>query len=214
MSMNQVVLALARQVGGQGQLLGTCFAVGPGRLATALHVIGNDDSNLVVILPRTGDFADYQDTTDTAVHVIPVRLETSDNFRDLCILEGPADAKFPFFQQISGSDECPPGVAVLAYGFPHADQGRMILTLQPATVGARILLEKSGIKSKHMVLNVQTRPGQSGSPVVNAVTGRLCGVITGSYAPAAAGILLGNINPATLHQTSHAISAEYLKEMI
>ena len=73
----------------------------------------------------------------------------------------------------------------------------------------------SFIKSKHIVLNIQTRPGQSGSPVFRESDSMLVAMIIGSYAPNSSGsISLGGVDPHTLHQTTHAVSAEYILQML
>ncbi|MFE2430836.1 serine protease [Streptomyces sp. NPDC059373] len=208
------MLALGRRASDHVELLGTCFAVRKRLLATALHIVGPDDTDLVVVRPKVAEAADYQDTSDTRVDTVPVKVVASDNFRDLCLLEIVDNSEIKFPYQISGSDETPPGNGVYIFGYPHANHGRMVFTTQPTTVGARILVSNNGVKSKYLVVNTQTRPGQSGSPVFSSTTGNVCAVVMGSYAPGAPGISLGGIDPATLHQTSHAISAEYLKDMI
>lgn len=83
-------------------------------------------------------------------------------------------------------------------------------------VGARVLLGAGGVKVKHVVLNTQTRPGQSGGPVFTADGRTVCAMITGGYSPtgAAGGIIIGGIDPQTLHQTTHAVSAEYIKGLL
>jgi glycine cleavage system aminomethyltransferase T len=65
-----------------------------------------------------------------------------------------------------------------------------------------------------IILNVQARPGQSGSPVLLSDGRTIAAMIIGSYAPrAGGGISLGGVDPHTLHQTTHAISAEYIREL-
>jgi hypothetical protein len=40
-------------------------------------------------------------------------------------------------------------------------------------------------------------------------------LLIGSYAPGGGGMVsLGGVDPHTLHQTTHAISAEYAKELL
>jgi hypothetical protein len=99
-------------------------------------------------------------------------------------------------------------------GFPHVTEGRRVLTYQTITVGAKILIESSGIKTKHLVMNIQAKPGQSGSPMFSRKDGRVVAMLLGSYAPGQAGVIIGGINPQTLHQTTHAISSEYILNMI
>ncbi|GAB3110011.1 hypothetical protein GCM10027055_08750 [Janibacter alkaliphilus] len=214
--VSQVVFAVGRPGPGGLSLLGTAFAVGTRRLATAYHVTGADDDGLAIVAPRVSNMREYQDTSDTRVQTIPVRIVAADPLKDLCVLE----LKTPFSQitfshELSGTDVVPPGSPVVTHGFPHANFGRMVLTQQVAHVGARILIDNSGQKSKHVVLNTQAREGQSGGPVFDADLRLVVGVVLGSYAPGGGGgISLGGVDPATLHQTTHAISAEYLGAML
>lgn len=94
-------------------------------------------------------------------------------------------------------------------GFPHCTEGRKVLTVQEADVGAKILLESNNIKSKYIVVNTQTRPGQSGSLVYDPKSNKIIAMLIGAFAPDS-GISLGGINPRELHQTTHCISAEYI----
>jgi S1-C subfamily serine protease len=207
------VFALGK-VGPDGvKLAGTTFALNkPGFFATASHVAGTDDRGLVIILTSLNSLSDYQDTSNTSVQMFPVRIVAADPFHDLAVLK--ADVNVASNISIGSADEAPVGFNVSSFGFPHADHGRMVLTQQDAEIGARVLISCGGIKSKHLVLNTQARPGQSGSPVFRKSDGLLVAVLVGSYAPGGGGgISLGGVDPSTLHQTTHAVSAEYLSKM-
>ena len=116
---------------------------------------------------------------------------------------------------IGGSDDTNVGENVGIVGFPHCVNGRNVLTYQNTEIGAKVLIESSGIKSKHLILNIQTRPGQSGSPIFRLSDSRVIGMIIGSYVPNSGGsISLGGIDPETLHQTTHAVSTEYITKML
>jgi S1-C subfamily serine protease len=159
--------------------------------------------------------SDYQDTSDQQVKAIPLKMVAADPIHDLAILELSSDSQFVFGYQLTSLDSCPPGTAIVTFGFPHANYGRVVLTQQLAHVGARILVENRGQKSKHIVLNTQAREGQSGGPVFSSDLSQIVAILIGSYAPSGGGgISLGGIDPATLHQTTHAISAEYLRAML
>lgn len=212
--LSQVVFAVGRQDAGGISLLGTAFAVSKNKIATAYHVVGANDDGLCIITPRIRSMMDYQDTADTDVNVVQARMVDADPFRDLCILQVDAFT-MTFNYGIGSADSTPAGAPVATWGFPHANFGRMVLTQQQAHVGARVLIENTGQKNKHIVLNTQAREGQSGGPVLDENTGTVVGVLLGSYAPGGGGaISLGGVDPATLHQTTHAISAEYLREML
>jgi len=210
------VIFVVGRTGPEGiTLLGTAFPVGPRQLATAFHVVGADDRDLVLGVPKITSLQEYQDTSDTSLQAAPVKVAAPDPIRDLCILEVPAELTFTFSYRLGGADMVPPGAPVTTFGYPHANFGRMVLTQQQANVGARVLIENSGQKSKHIVLNTQAREGQSGGPVFDQSGSHVVAVLIGSYAPGGGGgISLGGVDPATLHQTTHAISAEYLQAML
>jgi hypothetical protein len=213
-TINSVVYALGRITASGVNLLGSTLLLNrPGIFVTAAHVTDKDDQNLVVVIKKYGSINDYQDTSDCQVQTLPVSIKALDPFSDICILESDTPAQSNIV--IGGSDTAPPGSNVSVFGYPHADHGRLVLTHQRAEVGARILIESGGIKTKHLVLNTQARPGQSGSPIFSDTNGSLVGILIGSYAPGGGGgISLGGVDPHTLHQTTHAISSEYIEEML
>jgi S1-C subfamily serine protease len=213
--IGQVVLVLGRMSAGSAAVLGTCFAVGPKYFATAAHVTGPSDEGLIVALGKTSDIADYQDTTDSTARFAPVKIVNYDPVRDVCIL-AMSDGTVQFGYALTGSDDVRPGDAVVSLGYPHADHGRVVLTQQNSAVGARVLLGAHGTKTKHIVLNTQTRPGQSGGPVFTSDGRRVCAMVVGGYTPmqGGSGISLGGIDPQTLHQTTHAVSAEYIRALL
>jgi len=211
--IQNVVFALGRMSPGGVQLLGTAFLLNkPGFIATASHVVGTDDTGLVLAFKILSSLYDYQDTSDNSIQMIPVKLHALDPFHDLAVLKADSIGKSNI--NIGGADQAPVGTAISSFGFPHADHGRMVLTQQDTEIGARVLIAACGIKAKHLVLNTQARPGQSGSPVFRRSDSLLIGVLIGSYAPGGGGgISLGGVDPHTLHQTTHAVSSEYLSKM-
>lgn len=218
-SLNKIVFPIGRITPNGVTLLGTGFIANKeGLVVTAAHVVNNDENNLVIVLK--GSFVNgdsglnvYQDTSDLLVQYIKATIYRIDPIHDLCVLK--ISQSVISNLRVSSTDTVSIADRVCVIGYPHCDMGRMVLTYQETTVGAKILIESASIKTKHIVLNIQTRPGQSGSPVFNLSDSSLVAVIIGSYAPSGVGgISLGGIDPLTLHQTTHAISAEYLKTML
>lgn len=211
--ISNVVIAVGRTGPAGVQLAGTAFLLNKeGYFATASHVVGNDDNGLTIVFKNLTSLDNYQDTDDNAVQTVPAKIHASNPFHDLVVLK--ADVKAASNIIIGGADDISVGYGISSFGYPHADHGRMVLTRQDSEIGARILISSGGIKAKHFVLNTQARPGQSGSPVFRKNDGLLVGVLVGSYAPGGGGgISLGGVDPHTLHQTTHAVSAEYLKGM-
>lgn len=196
-------------------LLGTAFFINkPGVLATAAHVVGNNDNGLVIIMNRVNSIQDYQDTSNNQVNFITAKIKEVNPIYDVCLLEVPEKVQSTF--TLSSTDSINVGENISLFGYPHCDHGRMVLTQQNTSVGAKILINSSGIMAKNIVLNIQSRPGQSGSPIVIPESRSIAAMLIGSYAPQAngGGIIIGGIDPQTLHQTTHAISATYIKEMI
>lgn len=216
--IGQAVLPLGRKrSGGMVSLLGTCFAVHSRQFATAAHVTGPSDDGLVAIVGRNNKLTDYQDTTDTKVKTVALKIANYDPIHDTALLEvvdNPYRASFDY--TIGSTDQIFPGTPVVSLGYPHADHGRLVLTQQVSVVGARVLLGVGGLKIKHVVLNALTRPGQSGGPVFTADGSKVCGMIVGGYVPSGTtgSISLGGIDPQTLHQTTHVISSEYIARLL
>ncbi|WP_336761766.1 S1 family peptidase [Paenibacillus sp. USHLN196] len=219
-NMTNIVFSVGR-INPQGgvNLLGTAFFVGHGKFVTAKHVTGGDGTNLVLLQVDANTLFDYQDTSKLDVLNIAVSIESVDPIRDICILsvvsEIANETKTNLI--ISGTDDIAPGDVIYTFGFPHANEGRFVLTQQNATVGAKILIETQGIKSKHIIITTQARPGQSGSPVYSIRNSRieLIGMLIGSYVPSNGGtVSVFGIDPSTLHQTTHIISSEYIRRML
>lgn len=216
------VLPLAREEAGKSFTpLGTCFAVGPRKYATAAHVTGPSDQGLAAIIGRADSILDYQDTTNNQIQAIYLKIINYDPIHDICILQAEADVTQLYFGSspytLGSSDDLLTGEPALSLGFPHADHGRLVLTQQASLVGARVLLGSSSMKVKHVVLNTQTRPGQSGGPVFTGDGKRIGAMILGGYSPLGSkgsGVSIGGIDPQTLHQTTHAVSAEYILDLI
>jgi hypothetical protein len=197
-------------------MLGTGFLINNnGHIVTTKHVVGNDDKNLVVLFPHIDNLNSYQDLSNNSCQPIPVKVKDIDPFKDIAILESPNIRYSGSIPPIGSFDNIDVGEMVEIFGFPHCIHGRRALTLQRASIGAKVLLTSSDIKSKHAVINIQSRPGQSGSLVFSARNNCIAGILIGAWAPiTGGGISLGGINPQELHQTTHCISAEYIKEML
>ena len=195
-------------------LLGTAFAINKaGYFATAAHVVNHNDNGLVLVYNDLSTIQEYQDTSRKQVQYISAKIAEINPICDVCLIK--TNLGIQSTMQLSSSDNIQVGSEVVVFGYPHSDHGRMVLTQQNTHVGAKVLIESAGLKFKNLILNIQTRPGQSGGPIINPYTHEIVSMIIGSYAPTTnGGISLGGIDPQTLHQTTHAISAEYIKEMI
>ncbi|HCR3992871.1 TPA: trypsin-like peptidase domain-containing protein [Morganella morganii] len=197
------------------QFLGTGFFISSDKIITSRHVINGFSSNLVVSPSDINDFNSYQNTNVDSFKCNFVDVIDEDPIKDLCVLKI-KDVSFsgPSLK-LTTIDDINVGEDVGILGFPHSNENRKVLTFQTARVGAKVFLSSSNVKSKHAVINIQTRPGQSGSIVFNLKDNSVIGVLVGAYANNSLGsVLVGGINPAELHQTTYAVSAEYIKDML
>ncbi len=210
----QLVYVVGRVTPDHVEMLGSAFLVSQdGHIVTTHHVTGPNDANLVILAPHINNINAYQDLSDTRCNTIPVRIAEIDPIRDLTLLK--ADLKWPHeLPKLGSFDGDEVGDEIGIFGFPHCVEGRRTLTYQRAELGAKVLLEASGIKSKHAVINIQARPGQSGSLIFSPKDQSISGILVGAWVPGQSGISLGGINPRELHQTTHCVSAEYVREML
>lgn len=198
------------------QLLGSCFAVSKnGLFVTCRHVIGNHINNLVLVASLSADNINgYQDTSNRQCSMIEVlSIESVNPLCDLVLLKTKlCDSTI---SAIGTLDDVRVGDEVEIWGYPHCvnDWQMHILTLQRTIIGAKILRESNGLKYKYAILNVQTRPGQSGAMVFCPSLQKIVGILVGGYT-IDSGISLGGINPYELNQTSFCLSAEYINEML
>ena len=164
-------------------------------------------------MPNISDINTYQDVADNKCQAIPAIVEEINPITDICILHVDGVYFSGILPQLDSLDNVNVGDKIGMFGFPHCVMGRRVLTYREAEIGAKMLLEASGIKSKYATLNMQTRPGQSGSLVFSHRTGNIVGMLIGTYAPRC-GVIIAGINPHELNQDSYCISASYIKEML
>jgi V8-like Glu-specific endopeptidase len=211
------VLPIARRTPNGTQVLGTCFNLSvPGLFATAFHVTNYTDNGLYILMPgQDNDLDSYQSTEGREIPAAEVKIIAADPIHDLCILQ--TEGSLYLTTQYKGTDSLSTLEKVVVVGYPHATHGRRILTLCDPTIGAKLIISKSSIPVKHIVLNLQTRPGQSGSPVFSLNSNgidSLIGILIGSYAIGDPQFQFGDIDPRSLNQTSYAVSSEYLIDML
>lgn len=210
----QIVLPIGRRMeNGSIGILGTGFLISKdGLVVTSRHVVADNDNGLFVLEPHIDSLNEYQDTTDNSCRPIGATIVESDPFRDITILKIDVSGSGTL-PEIGSFDNVSVGEEVSILGYPHCVEGRRVLTYQTAVIGAKVILDSNGIKSKHAVINTQTRPGQSGSLIFSMSRNMIVGILVGAFAPNS-GVSIAGINPKELHQTTHCISAEYIKNMI
>ncbi|MBL6735205.1 MAG: trypsin-like peptidase domain-containing protein [Shewanellaceae bacterium] len=198
------------------QMLGTGFFITKDKIVTthqAIHPSNIDQNELVILMTDLGDINQYQDTTNHSVQYIQATVCATDPFRGLAILT-PTDFSFPHtFAPLGSFDDVDVADVVELIGYPYCVEGRRVLTYQTTEIGAKILLESHAIVSKHALINTRARSGLSGAVIFSRKLNSILGVLIGSYAPETQASALRETN-ARLHQTTHCISAEYIKEMI
>lgn len=194
-------------------MLGTGFLIDESHVITALHVVNGMETNLRLLLPHIADINQFQDVDNNQCKTCELTITAADPMTDICILEVAIPLNIGHYWALGSLDNVSVGERIGIWGYPHCVEGRRILTYQETELGAKMLMSTSCIKSKYGTVNIQTRPGQSGSPVYIKETNIVVGMLVGAYAPNS-GISIGGINPRELNQTSYCISAEYIKNML
>lgn len=214
MNFTQNTLIIGRITSKGIDMLGTGFLVSnSGKIATARHVVGNITEGLCILMPHISDINAYQDVADHRCQPIQAVIEDINPVTDICLLQGVGLSFEGILPKLDSLDNVRVGEKIGMFGFPHCVMGRRVLTYREAEIGAKMLLETSGVKSKYATLNMQTRPGQSGSLVLSLRTGNIVGMLIGTYAPSC-GVIIAGINPHELNQDSYCISASYISEML
>lgn len=195
---------------------GTGFLLNkPGLIATASHVVGRGGEEIGVIVNEIS-IDDYQHAVRTKERYYKAEIIAFDPVHDIAILNVPAlGGLVNSSLEISGGDKISVGDDVISFGYPHFDGGRKVLTRFDAKIGAKIFLPSLAEDVKYLVLNSLARPGQSGAPVFRSGTNELIAVLSGAYQPENQGvsIILGGADLSAMSQTTHIVSAEYLKGM-
>lgn len=195
------------------QMLGTGFLISTdGKIVTPRHVIGNIFNGLCILMPNISYINEYQDANPTTCNYKYATIYAIDPIHDICILK----SEFNYNEELpklDNLDNIDVGNKIGMFGFPHCVMGRRVLTYRESEIGAKMLLETSGIKSKYASVNIQTRPGQSGSLVLNLKNKNIVGMLIGTYAPSCS-VTIDGINPHELNQDSYCICASYIKEML
>ena len=199
---------------GSFEPLGTAFLLNQeGLLVTAAHVPQNNDEGLYILYNELDSINNYQDTLDLSTLIIPAKIVKVDPFADICVLKTPLTIKSRL--SVASSDNVSVGDEVIIYGYPHFNRSRVILTQQNTIIGAKVLLGTNLLKKKGLIVNLQSTVGQSGSPVISIRDGKVVGMLVGMYSSSNNGrVLINGIDPSILHQTTHAISMEYVMEML
>ena len=148
----QFVSIIGRVTPNHIELLGTAFMVSnDGKYVTAKHVIGDNHNGLVVLAPHIQQINEFQDVTDMSCQPADAAVIEIDPLKDLVILKANVSfsGKLPV---ISGMDGIGVSDKIGIFGFPHCVDGRRVLTFQETEIGAKVLLDSSGVKSKHAVI--------------------------------------------------------------
>ena len=142
-----LVIGVHDRTEGVIRMLGTGFLISnDGKIVTARHVVGNETKDLVVLVPHVRNIDEYQDTTDTSCKSVSAIIEDINPVTDICILK--IQLNFPgALPPLESLDNIKVGERIGMYGFPHCVMGRRVLTYQEAEIGAKMLMESSGIKS-------------------------------------------------------------------
>lgn len=208
----QLVYVIGRVTPSGVEMLGTGFLVSrDGVIATTHHVVGSSDANLVILAPHTNDLNAFQDLSDTSCRTIPVAIKEIDPIRDIALLKAEIriDGQIP---PLGSFDADSVGDEIGIFGFPHCVEGRRALTYQKRRSEPKSCSKLTA--SNRNMPSSTLNPGPANPAVSFFSKNSISGVLVGAWVPGLGGISLGGINPKELHQTTHCVSVEYVKDML
>lgn len=211
---SRIALPIIRQNGNFSQVLGTAILLGGNILATAAHVVSASDENLYFGLIPAESVNDFQSARPESFPIFPVKIHKINTLKDICILRCDSVSGPPI--PIGDISSVSTGENTLSLGYPHANDGRIVLTQFCGEIGAKVNIKDNFIDTNHFIINIFARPGQSGGPVfvIRGNKAQLIAMVIGSYINSTApGIGIAGLDPRSLNQTTHAISVTHILEV-
>jgi len=213
--VQQRTIAVGTLTNGHTQLLGSGFFLKNEYYATALHAVKNLPNLKVIPAPNVNS-SGYQNFTDRS-HVFDAVIHSVNPLIDIAILKvaGAFSNQNPSFG-LAGLDYLRSPAALLLSGYPHCVMGRFVHTFKDTVLGAKIERLYFGTPVRQGVLNIMTRPGESGSMVVDMKNRNVVGMLVGAWVPQGSegAVTIGGIDPQTLHATSLCVSLHHITELL
>lgn len=194
----------------QGQalnFLGTCFLVhSQGYLLSAAHLCENGEELMVVPVSQEEEFVPL---TQDKVHPLPVSLISANQENDVALLKLEPDLDIQAPDHIVGNPEqVQTGTSLASMGFSFGYYRLHNLHIMDAVLTSKI---KSLNETNLLVFNTMIHHGDIGGPLINAVDGRIIGIIAGRFDPEVILRRQSRNQREEIYQTniSYAVSIEY-----
>lgn len=149
---------------------GTGFGHKSGRIITAEHVVRGCDAKLLKVIEATGAVTGVKSFVVDADHDLALLIPTVDHF-----------VKVPF--DIASESTFTMGAQVSTWGFPEGYGGSIPLLTVGYLAGVDKYEKNPNIIVRKWVVNGAFNRGNSGGPVLDTKTGKVCGVISSKLAP-------------------------------
>lgn len=197
-------MMLFKKQEGTVTFLGSSFLINEqGYLLTAAHLFTQNDTLMVVPFHNTHDFVPL---TYERVAPIPVSIIEYEPERDVALLNLNMEMQIQTPDHILGNtQELIPGTSVMCMGFPFGHYQLHNLVILNSIISSKFLSKNN---TKLLLFDTMVHDGARGGPLINAVTGRIIGIISGRFHPFKQEDAFLDTN------LSYAVSIEYGTELI
>lgn len=197
------------------EFLGSGFVChNSGSVLTAAHILNPSDEFCVLPILNVNEY--HKRTLDN-VHTIKMKLVRFESSHDVALLSpvpaGAVTCNVPA-EIFARSSEGVVGASVAYMGFPYAGRGLHTLKVSQSVVCGKSLSE-NGVRQLHFDANVHE--GNSGGPVIDVASGRIIGIVSGSFSPtgrSGAGIIVGGLPLGTESTISFATDISYGADLL
>ena len=209
---NGACFALAKKNGGNSiSFIGSCFlSHESGLFITCSHLVSPLDELCVLAPMDANSFTPI--TIKGSVNIIDVKLCAMNTDADLAILKSTIDIKAQVPAGMLLTDSPNTGASCMYIGYPYGDVGLHNPKYSASILSGKVIIDDIN----YYLIDSLAHEGNSGGPLIDYQTGRICGVINGHFNPTGGGavIQLGNRTLGTDSTITKAVSIEYAIALI
>lgn len=201
-----VVMIAALKDGGL-TFLGSGFVCHPrGYVLTCAHLL-DLTANLQITIPPPID--EFHPLTSKQVRHVPVKVVQIDADNDVALLRIDGEMSAVLAPNFFGRGELAHvGTIVGCLGIPFGDRGLHTIKLTSTVICGKSVTDAG---SKRLHLDANMHQGNSGGPVVSALSGQVIGIVSERFSPVGSGggVMIGNMPLGADSTISFAVPIEY-----
>lgn len=202
-----------RREGEAVQFLGSAFLVHEdGYLLTVSHIIPQEDANLIVVPPMSGN--EFTPISHKTVTSVPVKVVRRNLDRDIALLQMEQQIEMQLPDHFIGTAENTlVGTSVMSLGFSFGHQALHSLMALSAVTSAKVLSRND---SKILLFDNMIHDGDRGGPLIGVEDGLVLGIVNGRFDAASASqdYTDGSKTVTAMTNMSYAVAIDYGVELM